>query len=361
MSKFNIAVLPGDGIGPEVVNEAIGVLNTVGNRFNHEFVLKEGAIGGCAIDAYGNPLPNETLELCKSSDAVLLGAVGGYKWDNLPGDKRPEAGLLGIRAGLGLYANLRPAVIYSALKDASPLRPDIVKDGIDIMVVRELTGGMYFGERGRVDAGDMGQTAFDTEKYSTFEIERIARLAFEAAMKRNKRLTSVDKANVLESSRLWREVVINVAKDYPEVELNHMYVDNAAMQLIRNPMQFDVIVTSNMFGDILSDEASMITGSIGMLPSASLGQGALGLYEPIHGSAPDIAGQDKANPIATILSVGMMLKYSFGLEEESNVIERAVENVLNAGYRTADIASQDSKVIGTKEMGKLIKEEIKKI
>ena len=361
MSKFNIAVLPGDGIGPEVIGEAIAVLNTVGKKFNHDFELKEGALGGCAIDAYGEPLPMNTLELCKSCDAVLLGAVGGAKWDTLPGNKRPEAGLLGIRAGLGLYANLRPAVIYSALKDASPLRPDIVKDGIDIMVVRELTGGMYFGEKGRVDAGDMGQAAFDTEKYSTFEVERITRLAFEAAMKRNKKVTSVDKANVLESSRLWREVVLKVAQDYPEIELNHMYVDNAAMQLVRNPMQFDVIVTSNMFGDILSDEASMITGSIGMLPSASLGQGTLGLYEPIHGSAPDIAGQDKANPIATILSIGMMMKYSLGLEKESAVIERAVENVLNAGYRTADIVSQGAKVIGTKEMGRLIKEEIDKM
>ncbi|OPZ90125.1 MAG: 3-isopropylmalate dehydrogenase [Firmicutes bacterium ADurb.Bin419] len=361
MGKFNIAVLPGDGIGPEVIGEAIAVINTIGKKFNHEFVLKEGALGGCAIDAYGEPLPAKTLELCKSCDAVLLGAVGGAKWDTLPGDKRPEAGLLGIRAGLGLYANLRPAVIYSALKDASPLRSDIVKDGIDIMVVRELTGGMYFGEKGRSDAGDMGQAAFDTEKYSTFEVERITRLAFEAAMKRNKKVTSVDKANVLESSRLWREVVLSVAKDFPEVELNHMYVDNAAMQLVRNPMQFDVIVTSNMFGDILSDEASMITGSIGMLPSASLGQGTLGLYEPIHGSAPDIAGQDKANPIATILSIGMMMKYSFGLEKESNAIERAVENVLNAGYRTADIASKGSTVVGTKEMGRLIHSEIEKL
>ncbi len=361
MGKFKVAVLPGDGIGPDIVKEAIAVLNTVGKKFNHEFELKEGAIGGCAIDEFGEPLPSKTLEVCKSCDAVLLGAVGGFKWDDLPGDKRPEAGLLGIRAGLGLYANLRPAVIYSALKDASPLRPDIVKDGIDIMVVRELTGGMYFGEKGRVDAGEMGQAAFDTEKYSTFEVERITRLAFEAAMKRGKKVMSVDKANILESSRLWREVVLKVSKEYPEVELNHMYVDNAAMQLVRNPMQFDVIVTSNIFGDILSDEASMITGSIGMLPSASLGQGTLGLYEPIHGSAPDIAGQDKANPIATILSIGMMMKYSFNLEKESEAIEKAVENVLNAGYRTADIASKGSKVVGTKEMGNLIKEEIKKL
>ncbi|HOM01283.1 MAG TPA: 3-isopropylmalate dehydrogenase [Acetivibrio sp.] len=362
MGKYNIAVLPGDGIGPEVIEQAIKVIEAVGEKYNHSFELKEGLLGGCAIDATGEPFPKETLELCKSFDAVLLGAVGGPKWDNLPGDKRPEAGLLGIRGALGLYANLRPAVIYQALKGASPLRSDIVKDGIDIMVVRELTGGMYFGERGRVQTENMGQAAFDTEKYSEFEIERIARLAFETAMKRNKKLMSVDKANVLESSRLWREVVIRVSKDYPEVELNHMYVDNAAMQLVRNPAQFDVIVTSNMFGDILSDEASMITGSIGMLPSASLGEGSLGLYEPIHGSAPDIAGQDKANPIATILSVAMMMKYSFGLGDVSDAIENAVVSVLDMGYRTADIASPDTpreNVVGTKEMGRLIISKLK--
>ncbi|WP_265445778.1 3-isopropylmalate dehydrogenase [Acetivibrio straminisolvens] len=362
MGKYNIAVLPGDGIGPEVIEQAAKVIEAVGEKYNHSFELKEGLLGGCAIDATGEPFPKETLELCKSSDAVLLGAVGGPKWDNLPGNKRPEAGLLGIRGALGLYANLRPAVIYQALKGASPLRSDIVKDGIDIMVVRELTGGMYFGERGRVQTENMGQAAFDTEKYSEFEIERIARLAFETAMKRNKKLMSVDKANVLESSRLWREVVIKVAKDYPEVELNHMYVDNAAMQLVRNPAQFDVIVTSNMFGDILSDEASMITGSIGMLPSASLGEGSLGLYEPIHGSAPDIAGQDKANPIATILSVAMMMKYSFGLGDVSDAIENAVVNVLDMGYRTADIASPDTpgdNVVGTKKMGELIISKLK--
>ncbi|MFZ5987859.1 MAG: 3-isopropylmalate dehydrogenase [Bacillota bacterium] len=358
MAKFNIAVLPGDGIGPEVIEQAVKVINAVGEKYSHEFVLKEGVIGGCAIDSTGEPLPQKTLDLCKSCDAVLLGAVGGPKWDSLPGNKRPEAGLLAIRAGLGLFANLRPAVIYSALKDASPLRPDIVKDGIDIMVVRELTGGMYFGERGRVQTETMGEAAFDTEKYSKFEVERIARLAFETAMKRSKKVMSVDKANVLESSRLWREVVIEVAKDYPQVELSHMYVDNAAMQLVRNPMQFDVIVTSNMFGDILSDEASMITGSIGMLPSASLGQGTLGLYEPIHGSAPDIAGQNKANPIATILSVAMMMKYSLGLDDAADNIEDAVISILNKGYRTGDIASPNTKVIGTVEMGKLITDQI---
>jgi len=360
MAKFNIAVLPGDGIGPEVVEQAVQVINTVGEKYGHEFVIKEGLLGGCAIDSTGEPLPQETLDLCKSCDAVLLGAVGGEKWDSLPGNKRPEAGLLGIRAGLGLYANLRPAVIYSALKGASPLRPDIVDAGVDIMVVRELTGGMYFGDKGRVQTENMGEAAFDTEKYSVYEVERIARLAFEAAMKRRKKLTSVDKANVLESSRLWREVVVRVSKNYPEVELSHMYVDNAAMQLVRNPKQFDVIVTSNMFGDILSDEASMITGSIGMLQSASLGEGSMGLYEPIHGSAPDIAGQDKANPLATILSVAMMMKYSFSLDAVSEAIESAVVRVLEKGYRTADISSpQTTQVVGTKEMGRLIVGEIK--
>ncbi|MCX7749822.1 MAG: 3-isopropylmalate dehydrogenase [Clostridia bacterium] len=356
--KFNIAVLPGDGIGPEVIEQSIEIIMAVGEKYGHKFILTEAKLGGCAIDAYGEPLPSETLELCKNSDAVLLGAVGGYKWDTLPGNKRPEAGLLGIRAGLGLFANLRPAVIYNSLKDASPLRSDIVKDGIDIMVVRELTGGMYFGDRGRKQTNDMGQAAYDTEMYSEFEVERIVRLAFETAMKRKKLLTSVDKANVLESSRLWREVVLKVSADYPEVTLNHMYVDNAAMQLIRNPMQFDVMVTTNMFGDILSDEASMITGSIGMLPSASLGKGTLGLYEPIHGSAPDIAGQDKANPIATILSVAMMMKYSFGLDQIASDIESAVCKVLDKGYRTGDIASPGSNVIGTKMMGCLIKNEL---
>lgn len=356
--KYNIAVLRGDGIGPEVVEQAIGVMNAVGKKYGHEFVLHEGLLGGCAIDEYGKPLPDETLKLCKECDAVLLGAVGGQKWDSLPGNLRPEAGLLGIRAGLGLYANLRPAVIYKALKNASPLRSDIIKDGIDIMVVRELTGGIYFGERGKETLADGSEAAYDTEKYSTAEIERIARVAFEAAMKRNKKLTSVDKANVLESSRLWRQVVEKVAKDYPEVELNHMYVDNAAMQLVRNPAQFDVIVTSNMFGDILSDEASMITGSIGMLPSASLGSGTLGLYEPIHGSAPDIAGQNKANPIATILSAAMMLRYSLGLGKEADEIENAVVSVLDKGYATPDIASANTSVVGTKEMGQLIIDEI---
>ena len=356
--KYKIAILRGDGIGPEVMEQAVGILDVVEKRYNLEFIKTEGLIGGCAIDACGEPLPTSTLEMCKSSDAVLLGAVGGPKWDGLPGDMRPEAGLLRIRAGLGLFANLRPAIIYDALKGASPLRADIVANGIDIMVLRELTGGIYFGKRGRTKNENSEETAFDTETYSTFEIERIAKLAFETAMKRSKKVMSVDKANVLESSRLWRETVIKIALLYPEVELSHMYVDNAAMQLVRNPRQFDVIVTSNLFGDILSDESSMITGSIGMLPSASIGNSKLGLYEPIHGSAPDIAGMDKANPIATILSIAMMLRYSLGLEDAANAIEKAVVEVLNKGYRTGDIASEGTEIIGTKKMGKLIMEQV---
>ncbi len=356
--KYYITVLRGDGIGPEIIEQAIGVLERIADKTGHEFILQDALMGGCAIDLTGKPLPEETLEMCKKSDAVLLGAVGGAKWDTLPGNLRPEAGLLAIRAGLGLFANLRPTVIYPALREASPLRPDIISGGIDILVVRELTGGIYFGRRGRRNLGDGTEAAFDTEEYSTSEIERIARVGFEAARKRSKKLMSVDKANVLESSRLWREVVIRVSKDYPDVELSHMYVDNAAMQLVRNPAQFDVIVTSNIFGDILSDEASMITGSIGMLQSASMGAGSLGLYEPIHGSAPDIAGQDKANPIATILSAAMMLRYSFALEEEAKMIENAVIKVLDGGYRTPDIISDGKKVVGTKEMGRLIREAI---
>jgi len=357
---FKITVLPGDGIGPEVIKQAINIIKEIEKKYEYKFELTEALIGGCAIDAHGVPLPDSTLEQCKNSDAVLLGAVGGAKWDTLPGHIRPEAGLLAIRAGLGLFANLRPAIIYSSLKNASPLRPDIVKDGIDIMVVRELTGGIYFGKRGRTAVEGMGEAAYDTEMYSICEVERIARVGFESAMKRNKILTSVDKANVLESSRLWREVVVKMSEEYPEVTLNHMYVDNAAMQLVRNPMQFDVIVTSNMFGDILSDEASMITGSIGMLPSASLGAGTLGLYEPIHGSAPDIAGQDKANPIATILSVAMMMRYSCGLENVAKDIEAAVERVLDRGYRTGDIFSEGTESVGTAKMGSLITSEILK-
>lgn len=353
--NYKITVLPGDGIGPDIIAEALKVLDLIGEKYGHSFLYTEADLGGIALDRHGEPLPQVTVDTCKGSDAVLLGAVGGPKWDTLPGNKRPEAGLLGIRAALGLYANLRPAVIYGALKDASPLKTEIISNGIDIMVIRELTGGIYFGKRGRLDS-EGGEAAFDTEMYNVSEIKRIAKVGFETAMKRGKKLMSVDKANVLESSRLWRQVVEEVAKEYPEVALSHMYVDNAAMQLVRNPAQFDVILTSNIFGDILSDEASMITGSIGMLPSASVGSSKLGLYEPIHGSAPDIAGQDKANPIATILSVAMMLRYSLDLTDEANAIEKAVEDVLNSGYRTADIASSGTKVVGTKEMGRLLRE-----
>jgi 3-isopropylmalate dehydrogenase len=357
MGNFKVTVLPGDGIGPEVTTQAVTMLKAIGKKYGHSFEVKEALIGGVAIDTVDNPLPPETIESCKNADAVFLGAVGGPKWDGLGGDKRPEAGLLGIRQEMGLFANLRPAVIYDALKEASPLNPKIVKDGIDIMVVRELTGGIYFGERGRKHCGESGESAFDTLEYNKIEVERIARVAFETAKKRHKKVTSVDKANVLESSRLWREVVVEVAKDYSDVELLHMYVDNAAMQLVRDPLQFDVILTTNMFGDILSDEASMITGSIGMLPSASLSSSSNGLYEPIHGSAPDIQGQDKANPIAAILSIAMMFKYSFGLLEEAVAIEHAVKNVLAKGVRTIDIAAE-REYIGTKEMGERIIREL---
>lgn len=334
--EFSIALLKGDGIGPEIVDSAVAVLEKTAEKFGHKFEFTPYLIGGCAIDETGLPLPQETVDGCLASDSVLLGAVGGPKWDDLPGDKRPEKALLGIRSALGLYTNLRPAALYPALRAASPLKDEIVGDGFDLMIVRELTGGIYFGDRGYRE-GKYGNEAYDTEAYSVTEIERIGRVAFETAMKRSKRLCSVDKANVLESSRLWRKTMHELAKEYPEVEYSDMFVDNAAMQLVRNPRQFDVIVTSNMFGDILSDEASQITGSIGMLASASLGASTRGMYEPIHGSAPDIAGQNKANPIATILSAAMMLRYSFGLSEEADCIEKAVDNVLNAGYRTADL------------------------
>lgn len=355
--NFNIAVIPGDGIGPDVMSQTIKVLEKIGEKFNHTFKFTEVLAGGCAIDKTGNPLPQETIDICKKSDSVLLGAVGGPKWDNLSGNQRPEAALLGLRGQLELFTNLRPALLHEALKDACPLKPEYVEGGLNIMVVRELTGGIYFGERGHRQ-GKYGDEAYDTESYSEMEVKRIAKIAFETAMKRTKKVTSVDKANILESSRLWRKVVNEVAKDYPEVEVDHLYVDNAAMQLVRAPKQFDVIVTSNMFGDILSDEASMITGSIGMLPSASLGESTLGMYEPIHGSAPDIAGKDLANPIATILSAAMMLRYSFKLETEAKTIEDAVTKVLNADYRTGDIISAGMKKVGTTEMGKLILDEI---
>ena len=318
MANYKITLLKGDGIGPEIVDQAVKVLDKAAEKFNFTVEYDEALLGGCAIDATGVPLPEETIAKCKASDSVMLGAVGGPKWDDQPGNNRPEAGLLGIRGALGLFANLRPSVIFGPLKSASPIKDDIIGDNMDIMIVRELTGGIYFGERGRKTV-DGCPAAWDTEQYTVPEIERIARVAFDLAMKRGKKVTSVDKANVLESSRLWRETVIKVSADYPEVELNHMYVDNCAMQLVRNPKQFDVIVTSNIFGDILSDEASMIAGSIGMLASASLSDGKLGLYEPIHGSAPDIAGKNIANPLATILSVAMMLRYSFNRQDAADV------------------------------------------
>lgn len=346
--NLNIALLKGDGIGPEIVDSAVRVLEVIGKKYGHTFTFTPYDIGGCAIDKHGKPLPEETVKGCLEADSVLLGAVGGPKWDTLPGNMRPEKALLGIREAMGLFTNLRPAKLYPALKDECPLRADIVENGFDIMIVRELTGGIYFGERGMRE-GKYGEEAYDTECYSRMEIERIAKVAFESAKKRRGKLISIDKANVLESSRLWRKVVHEIAQSYPEVECTDMLVDNAAMQLVRNPAQFDVIVTSNMFGDILSDEASQITGSIGMLPSASLNETTKGLYEPIHGSAPDIAGQNKANPIATILSGAMMLLYSFNLAEESEAIVKAVDKVLEAGYRTADLA-HGSPALGTKEI-----------
>lgn len=347
--KYNIGLLKGDGIGPEIVESAVRVLEKIGEKFGHEFVFTPYLIGGAAIDACGKPLPDETVEGCLASDSVLLGAVGGPKWDNLPGNMRPEKALLGIRSAMGLFTNLRPAKLYAALKDDCPLRPDIVEKGFDVMIVRELTGGIYFGDRGYRE-GKYGEEAYDTEAYSRMEIERIARVAFETARKRNKKVTSIDKANVLETSRLWRKTVHEIAIEYPDVTVEDMLVDNAAMQLVRNPGQFDVIVTSNMFGDILSDEASQITGSIGMLPSASLSDNTRGLYEPIHGSAPDIAGQNKANPIATVLSAAMMLLYSFSLTKEAEAIVRAVDSVLEDGLRTADLAKNGVKALSTVEV-----------
>lgn len=351
--NYQIAVIPGDGIGPDVVEQTLNVMDKVGEKFGHTFNYTKVLAGGCAIDATGACLPQETIDICKASDAVLLGAVGGWKWDNLPGDQRPERALLGLRKALGLFANLRPALLFEQLADASPLKPEILAGGLDIVVVRELTGGIYFGEKGHRDT-DLGPAAYDIEQYAEGEVRRIAKVAFDMAMKRSKHVTSVDKANVLESSRLWRRVVAEVAQDYPEVTLDHLYVDNAAMQLVRNPRQFDVIVTSNIFGDILSDEASQITGSIGMLPSASLAEGNFGMYEPVHGSAPDIAGQDKANPMATILSAAMMLRYTFGLGAEADAIENAVKSVLDQGYRTPDLYAGQGTQVGTAQMGDLI-------
>ena len=357
--NYKIALIRGDGIGPEVVGEAVKVMDAVGEKFGHTFTYTDVLMGGCAIDAVGKSYPDGTAEACKACDAVLLGAVGGPKWGHSTDpEKRPETALLSIRKDLGLYANLRPAALRPALADACPLKKETADKGIDLMIVRELTGGIYFGKRESYQTEDRGEEAADRLAYSVMEIERIGRRAFELARLRGKKLASVDKANVLETSRLWRKVMHRLAEEYSDVEYSDVLVDNAAMQLVRDPGQFDVVVTENMFGDILSDEASMITGSIGLLPSASIGDTAPGLYEPIHGSAPDIAGQDKANPIATILSVAMMFRYSFQLPEEAAAIEKAVDAVLNAGWRTADIAAPGEQAIGTVRMGELIRAQL---
>jgi len=356
---YKIAVLKGDGIGPEVVDAALKVLDEVAKLYNVKFEYKEGLIGGIAIDETGKPLPEETLKLCLESDAVLLGAVGGPKWDNLPQDLKPERGLLQIRKALNLYANLRPVKVFDALLDSSPLKPEVAK-GTDLLVVRELVSGIYYGEPRGIYEENGKRCGRNTMKYCEDEIERVTRKAFEIARKRRKKLTSVDKANVLDVSALWREVVNEVAKDYPDIELEHLYVDNAAMQLVRRPSTFDVIVTGNIFGDILSDEAGVIPGSLGMLPSASIGD-KYALYEPVHGSAPDIAGQGIANPIATILSVAMMLKYSFNMDEAAEAVEKAVEETLNQGYRTADIYSEGTIKVNTEEMTQKIIENLRKI
>ncbi|WP_461255721.1 3-isopropylmalate dehydrogenase [Treponema sp. R80B11-R83G3] len=394
--KFSVAVIPGDGIGPEVIVPTLEVLDAVGDKYGHIFNYVELEAGGLAIDHSGEPLPKETLEAAKQCDALLLGAVGGPKWDSLPGHLRPERALLGLRAGLGVFANLRPAALLPQLKSACPIKDEVLiasngegKAVFDLLIVRELTGGLYFGKRGRLDEPSNGHapgSAFDTETYSWMEIERVLRAGYEAAAVRRKKLCVVDKANVLESSRFWREVTAVVSKDYPDIETSYLYVDNAAMQLIRAPGQFDVIVTSNLFGDILSDEASVLTGSIGMLASASLGEKVqsgtrLGMYEPIHGSAPDIAGKDIANPLATILSAAMMLRYSFGLEKEAVAIETAVNHVLDQGLRTGDIASRSGaassgtasggaesgaassveKIVGTKAMSEAVLKALEKL
>ncbi len=345
----NIAVIKGDGIGPEIVNEALKVLDKIALVYSHTFNYTYVDMGGCAIDKYGGPLPESELEKCKASDSVLLGAVGGEKWNSVPGNMRPEKGLLRLRAGMGVYSNNRPAKIWGQLAKASPLKQEIVEKGIDFIIVRELTGGIYFGEH-KTENG----TATDVLVYTEEEIERIGRIGFETARKRRKKLCSVEKSNVLDSSRLWKKVMHEIAADYPDVELSDMLVDNCAMQIVKDPSQFDVIVTENMFGDILSDEASQITGSIGMIPSSSLGASSCGLYEPIHGSAPDIAGKNIANPIGTILSAAMMLKYSFGLEKEADAIERAVSSYLDANYRTKDIMSDGMTCVSCSECGDII-------
>ncbi len=351
MQSHTLCLLPGDGIGPEITAQAVKVLDAVNTAFGHSLTTRTALIGGAAIDATGVPLPQDTVEICKQCDAVLLGAVGGPQWDTIDRDIRPERGLLGIRKELGLFANVRPAMLFPELAHASFLRPDIVARGIDMLVLRELTGGIYFGEPRGFSTKNGEDMALNTMTYKRSEVERIARIGFETAMKRSKRLCNVDKANVLEVSQLWRETMIHMAADYPEVELTHLYVDNAAMQLVRDPSQFDVIVTGNLFGDILSDEAAMLTGSIGMLPSASLGDVGPFLYEPIHGSAPDIAGQDKANPLATILSLAMMLRHSFAMFDEAQALEAGVRHVLKAGYRTLDIMEEGQTLIGCEEMG----------
>lgn len=359
--EHQIGLIPGDGIGPEIVREAKKVLDRVCGKYGHSFIYKELLLGGASIDVHGVPLTEETIEAAGKSDAVLMGSIGGdaatSPWYRLEPSKRPEAGLLGIRKALNLFANLRPAYLYKELKAACPLRDEIIGEGFDMMIMRELTGGLYFGARETVEV-DGVKKATDMLVYNENEIRRIAQRGFDIAMKRRKKVTSVDKANVLDSSRLWRSVVEEVAKDYPEVQLEHMLVDNCAMQLVHNPGQFDVILTENMFGDILSDEASMVTGSIGMLSSASLNDTKFGLYEPSHGSAPDIAGQDKANPIATILSAAMMLRYSLDMDQEADAVEAAVEKVLAMGYRTVDIMSEGCIQVGTSQMGDLIAEQI---
>ena len=359
--EYKIALIPGDGIGPEIVSEAKKVLDKVCEKYHHTFTYSEVLLGGASIDVHGVPLTDEAIATAKASDAVLMGSIGGdaktSPWYKLEPSKRPEAGLLAIRKALNLFANLRPAYLYNELRDACPLRDEIIGDGFDMIIVRELTGGLYFGARKTTEENGV-RTAVDTLSYNENEIRRIAIKAFEIARKRRNKVTSVDKANVLDSSRLWRSVVEDVAKDYPDVTLEHMLVDNCAMQLVRDPKQFDVILTENMFGDILSDEASMVTGSIGMLSSASLNETKLGLYEPSHGSAPDIAGQNKANPIATILSAAMMLRYSLDLDKEADAVETAVQKVLTEGYRTGDIMSDGCKLVGTREMGDLIADAI---
>ena len=352
-----IAVIRGDGIGPEIVGEAIAVLDAVAEKFGHAFTYEEAPMGGNAIDAFGVPLPESSLATCLGSDSVLLGAVGGPKWDSQPPANRPERGLLKLRSSMGLYSNIRPARVFSDLAAACPLRADIAARGIDFVVVRELIGGVYFGEH-KTEEVDGEKKATDIMAYSEHEVRRIAHVAFRMARKRRNRVTSIDKANVLDTSRLWRKVVTEVAQEYPDVELIHMYVDNAAMQMVRDPSQFDVVVTENLFGDILSDEASQITGSIGMIPSSSMGEGTRGLYEPIHGSAPDIAGQDKANPIGTILAAAMMLRFSFDMAAEADAIERAVDETLSAGYRCGDIYEEGMTLVGCKAMGAAIRERI---